>query len=1514
MRKSLHRIIAFALSFVLVMSEFTVPAFATEAGGNSSEEVQTETGELSEETAETVADEKPVKTDDKEEESVEKKTEDDEDSVSIEVRDEDDEDVFMDENSGEDGEEVFEHGLGYNYIPGEGDIESIRSFDDGEGDSFFGTEDPLPERYVTPNLPPLRDQNPYDTCWAFGAMAGAEINMMKKGLKSDPDFSELHLSYFSYEKGANSADPLGGTAGDLNRAIYNSSGANYLKRGGNLFYATNVLASWIGAADETTAPYTQASPSKRLADNIAYKDAAHLENCYVTATEGDENIEAVKRLVMNCGSAQVAFLAIGQSSHWTKEGKTVYFDDVFDRNNVCYYFPLEDCGTNHIVTIVGWNDNFPKENFAYEEKPGGDGAWLIRNSWTTEGSIDNKSYDGYFWLSYYDKSLWCSPAWGFEYSDVEYDNNYQYDGAMNTLGMTAYQNYIYFANIFEAHGCEDGEIMKAVLFVTLRPELDYEVSVYKNPDPQDPTSGTLVASKTGKTVYQGTYTVPLDEPVELDYGDRFSVVVKQSSTKENAEVYAPVEHSQTSDWVKITASCKAGQSFISADGAEWDDVTSVGNAGTGNARVKALTCDVERYDVTLDANGGVFDSGNETETIKVKPGEAYGELPTPKADDFDFAGWFMEDGTPVTETSIVPVIGDHTLRANWTGKPVTVEFDANGGACETPSKEVHYSETYGELPVPGRENYDFAGWFTKAAGGNRVYDTTEVETSLTHTLYAHWTKTIYNITFNANGGCFDDDEDITIFIIKKEASSVITEEELDGIKKPTCPLKNFTGWYTDQGCSTGYVPGTPITESIVLYAGWQNAGTDEFVVKFPKGDSFTYTGSAIKPAKDDIEVYFNAFSPDRKLVENVDYTLAYKNNTNVADKGAGTAAPTITIKGKGNYENSKDVTFSIVAASIGDGTDFADDFTYTIADKQYNGSEQVSKPTVKYGKVTLREGADKDYTLSYEGDQKRPGTVTVTVTARTGGNFSGGAKVKYDIYEKNKNIGTAYVEIENPTYNGAVIPADALSVKVYEKKGGPEIPDTEYTVRYASGSNRKNAGTATLEIVGQHEHMGRKIATFKILQKDVSTCYVIVNDENTVYNGSAQKPSVEASFIRGTDKVTLTEGTDFTLSYTRNTNAGDETTLADNKAPTVTVKGKGNYKGSQTVKFTIKRRPVAENSITMTVPDIKSSKAIEEKNIRHTLKFNNPDTNKTVNLTNNKDYRISEFNYDDSQQLQTVKFELIGNYINDGEIDAQFLVYEQPVTKDDTIVVSADTTGIVYTGTAIKPEVSIKREIGESEYLTLVEGRDFKVTYSNNTKAANYYEGKKAPSWKATGMGAYSGELGSGTFTIARKSLNNREFEIQVPDVKLGAKPAEPKIKVINKATGKALAAADYDVAYSDNAAPKTDAKVTVTGKGNYTEQIESTFCIYREDISKATFVAIPDKVYTGGRIKPEDVAVYADKSKTQPLVKGVDYRLEYGENIKKGTGSVTVIGINTEWGGKKTLTFKIKSKAIQHQ
>ena len=81
-------------------------------------------------------------------------------------------------------------------------------------------------------------------------------------------------------------------------------------------------------------------------------------------------------------------------------------------------------------------------------------------------------------------------------------------------------------------------------------------------------------------------------------------------------------------------------------------------------------------------------------------------------------------------------------------RPLTVTFDPNGGTLADADKtrSLTTGDTYGTLPVPNYEGYDFAGWYTEQNGGTEIKENTTVTVFGTQTLYAHWTEHEYTVT------------------------------------------------------------------------------------------------------------------------------------------------------------------------------------------------------------------------------------------------------------------------------------------------------------------------------------------------------------------------------------------------------------------------------------------------------------------------------------------------------------------------------------------------------------------------------------------------------------------------------------------------------------------------------------------------------------------------------------------------------------------------------------------------
>ena len=531
-----------------------------------------------------------------------------------------------------------------------------------------------PAAYRTENLPAVRDQGIYGVCWSFSTISLIETNLIKKNLaSSDIDLSELHLVNYTYNC---VNDPLGGLEGDVNK--FDTSHGSVMQYGGNVEMAANSLLDWEGAVNEDVVPYTidyiRQVENEQLDDSLAYgKDVAHVQNFYrVNITSRDD----VKKAVMDYGAVSISYFS-DQSSDWST--------DNYNSSTAAYYCP-NAYTSNHAVTIVGWDDDYSADNFA--TTPDGNGAWIVRNSW---GSYYGK--EGYFYLSYYDKSIYTvGYALEAELSD-NYDNNYQYDGAM-LYGYMGYGGSNKYANIFEAKANQDGsENIKAVSFMTGRStNLNYTVSIYTNlTDETNPESGTLAAQKSGITTYDGTYTVNLDSPVEINEGNKFSVVVEVRNASGKTS-YLAYERSMQSGMAGYwcTASAKENQSFIATPYGYWDDF---GKARSCNFIIKAFTDNetqtpvVEVESVSLNKSEMTLTEGeSETLAATVTPENAENKSITWSSNN-EAVATVDVNGTVTAKSAGTAVITATSTNGKSAGCTVTVEKK------QIPVTEVRLSES-----------------------------------------------------------------------------------------------------------------------------------------------------------------------------------------------------------------------------------------------------------------------------------------------------------------------------------------------------------------------------------------------------------------------------------------------------------------------------------------------------------------------------------------------------------------------------------------------------------------------------------------------------------------------------------------------------------------------------------------------------------------------------------------------------------------------------------------------------
>lgn len=424
-------------------------------------------------------------------------------------------------------------------------------------------------------LNPVRNQNPWGTCWSFASLGIMESALIKEGeaVQNGIDLSERHLAYFVGHTGY---DVLGNASGDT---ITSSPEDYYLDKGGNFYYAAMKLMNWQGGAAEADYPYINAYSVPDLATETAQNDIAHIENCFWlgTAANDADTIQAVKTMIKQYGAVAWSY----------------YHDDTYQNYSTSAYYNYINTRTNHAIMVVGWDDNYKKENFGNasnpETQPTKDGAWIVRNSWgSTWGD------GGYFYISYEDLSLGSGNGAAVMTANLadDYDNNYFYG---NTTSYNYSGYYYQVAQVYQIKGLNtEKEKVSAVSFMTAGAETEYSIQLYKNPELEDgvvanPGSGTAMLDTpvTGTTSYAGLYTVKLPTPVTFSTDDYVAVVI--TFPNGGGLMYTDQSEGVGTNWEQVNETAP-GQSFYSYSTGNWFDMHSLSTPRS--FRINMLTEDV----------------------------------------------------------------------------------------------------------------------------------------------------------------------------------------------------------------------------------------------------------------------------------------------------------------------------------------------------------------------------------------------------------------------------------------------------------------------------------------------------------------------------------------------------------------------------------------------------------------------------------------------------------------------------------------------------------------------------------------------------------------------------------------------------------------------------------------------------------------------------------------------------------------------------------------------------------
>lgn len=390
----------------------------------------------------------------------------------------------------------------------------------------------------------VKSQGQTNSCWAHASLAAAESNMVMKGLATNNiDLSEAHLVWFGHCRySTNPDDILYHTGSNLGIEGYTT--------GGNVSKVRDILSRGTGVELEENYPSITEKPNLDNYESSRYSSYGYLSKS-IDIDKTDR--ETAKRYLADTGALTVSYYC-DDELYATSDRISYYCNDRMDPTDA-----------NHMVTIVGWDDTYSKYNFKTFST--GNGAWICKNSW---GSYNTNG--GYFYLSYYDKSIDYFSSFEITSAD-KYDKIYQYTA--NATNTCYYPDYgINSANIYKA---ERTEKIKAVSFETAEANVPYTISIYKDAEFNKPDSGTIVHSQAGTADYAGYHLIDLDKTIGIEKDTCFRIVITFS--KKSAAFY------------RDDVLTKSGTSFVSPyfidtkSSGSWQDINTKG----GEICVKIFT-------------------------------------------------------------------------------------------------------------------------------------------------------------------------------------------------------------------------------------------------------------------------------------------------------------------------------------------------------------------------------------------------------------------------------------------------------------------------------------------------------------------------------------------------------------------------------------------------------------------------------------------------------------------------------------------------------------------------------------------------------------------------------------------------------------------------------------------------------------------------------------------------------------------------------------------------------------